>query len=210
MKKIKDFLRNTPARAVWLKYHNFKQMQAWRKNPNTPPPHPVKEKSILDLARTYGTKILVETGTYQGDMVQAMRKHFNQIYSIELDKALAERAQKRFSGIGKIQILQGDSAQVLPQVLAKIHEPALFWLDGHFSGGQTAKGDLDTPIVAELNSIFSAHLPSFVIIIDDARCFVGQNDYPTLESLRSLIAAQTPKLDMEVINDAIRITPAKI
>ena len=48
-----------------------------------------------------------------------------------------------------------------------------FWLDGHFSAGATFQGELDTPIISELDAI-AANLPNLLpiaILIDDVRCF---------------------------------------
>ena len=47
----------------------------------------------------------------------------------------------------RAEILQGDSTDVLPEVVEKMDEPTLFWLDGHYSGGITASGEQETPIV---------------------------------------------------------------
>jgi hypothetical protein len=73
----------------------------------------------------------------------------------------------------------------MPSVLETIHEPALFWLDGHYSGGDTARGDDDTPIRRELEHISKHPMRGrHLIVIDDLRCFDGQNGYPSLEGLR--------------------------
>ena len=88
----------------------------------------------------FGIRILIETGTFFGDMLAALRENFDSLMSIELDDALVKKAKQRFSDEPKIAILHGDSAHVISEVLASLHEPALFWLDGHFSGGVTAKG----------------------------------------------------------------------
>ena len=116
-------------------------------------------------------KVLVETGTYLGDMIQAMRPHFDQIYSIELSDALFEKARQRFESAKNVNLVHGDSGIQLPNVLKELKQPALFWLDGHYSEGFTAKGDKETPIYDELNWIVSVPERRHVIIIDDARCF---------------------------------------
>jgi hypothetical protein len=81
----------------------------------------------------------------------------------------------------------------------------LFWLDGHYSGGITAKGPLDTPIVKELDSILNHSVTGHVILIDDARCFVGENDYPTIDELREILHTERPRWVFEVKDDIIRI-----
>jgi hypothetical protein len=183
--------------------------RAWEKQGRpSPPPHVVKEELIRDYAKTFKTSILIETGTYLGDMVHAMRKSFSRIISFELDAALAEQAQKRFAGETHIEIVQGDSGRLLGDQLTNIAEPCLFWLDGHYSGGITAKGTLETPIKNELHHILSHPIAGHVILIDDARCFTGENDYPTLEELQNFVNERKQGWQFTVEHDVIRIHPA--
>jgi len=152
-------------------------------------------------------RILIETGTYLGDMVYAMRKSFSKILSFELDQSLYEQARRRFAADRHIEIIHGDSGQLLPQYLTNINERCLFWLDGHYSGGITARGELDTPIKRELEHIFAHAISDHVILIDDARCFTGQNDYPTLDELRELVSERTQGWQFSVEDDVVRIHP---
>jgi len=171
-----------------------------------PPPHQLKERVVKRYAARFGVKILVETGTYLGDMVNAMRDLFSRITSVEVDAALAAEAGKRFAGQRHISIVCGDSGVVLPELLAGMEGDCLFWLDGHYSGGITAKGAHETPIEAELRHI-GAHGGSPVILIDDARLFDGKNKYPSLEDIRALARRFWPAHECEVKNDIIRIHP---
>jgi len=134
-----------------------------------------------------------------------MKKSFSKIISFELDQTLAAQAQKRFANDNHIQVVQGDSGKLLPDYLATIYEPCLFWLDGHYSGGITAKGTLETPIKNELTAILSHPVNGHVILIDDARCFTGENDYPTLDELKNFVAERKPNHKFSVEHDAIRI-----
>lgn len=174
----------------------------------SPPPHVVKEELIRDYAKTFKTNILIETGTYLGDMVHAMRKSFSRIISFELDEALAEQARQRFTGEAHVEIVQGDSGRLLGDHLTDIKEPCLFWLDGHYSGGITAKGSLETPIKNELQYILSHPVAGHVILIDDARCFTGENDYPTLQELQNFVNERKQGWQFTVEHDVIRIHPA--
>jgi hypothetical protein len=97
---------------------------------------------------------------------------------------------------------------VLVDVLKTLDQPGLFWLDGHYSSGPTAKGELDTPIRKELDLIFHHPLKNHVILIDDARLFIGANDYPSIEEVRRVAKEQSHRLAMDVADDVIRIYPA--
>lgn len=85
--------------------------------------------------------------------------------------------------------------------------PVLFWLDGHYSGGITAKGGLDTPVCAELDAILDHPVHTHVIRIDDARCFDGISDYPQLDKLVEQVRLRRPDMAVEVSHDMIRIFP---
>jgi hypothetical protein len=180
----------------------------WFKNGKPiPPPHVYKQLIIKKYGKECKLKILVETGTCLGDMVHSCHKHFKQIYSVELDKTLAFKARERFKLYKHIKILQGDSSDELIGILSEIHKPALFWLDGHYSEGITAKGKLNTPIIQELTHILNHPLKNHLILIDDARCFNGTNDYPTIEELKAFVTNQNPNVAFEIKDDIIRITP---
>ncbi len=89
-------------------------------------------------------------------MINAVRRKFRRISSIELDASLYRKTAIRFARYGHIFILQGDSGQVLPEILAGIGGPCLFWLDAHWSG-VTARGDCETPVVKEVAAILDHH-----------------------------------------------------
>jgi hypothetical protein len=86
----------------------------------------------------------------------------------------------------------------------RIDQPALFYLDGHYSGGITARAAKDTPIYEELSHIFE-HDPRHVIVIDDARCFGRDPDYPSLHELREFIPLEAARRrDRSREDDSIR------
>jgi hypothetical protein len=174
-----------------------------------PPPHAVKRDNLLAYRRRFGLEVLVETGTYKGDMVEAMRRHFRRVYSIELADHYHAAAVARFRGCENVEILHGDSGRVMAELVPKLDGPTLFWLDGHYSAGRTARGDKDTPVMEELGHIFARQDLRCVILIDDARCFAGHGDqqYPSTDALRAFVAEQRPDWKVEVDTDCIRITP---
>ncbi|MCE9613253.1 MAG: hypothetical protein K8T26_03200 [Lentisphaerae bacterium] len=175
-----------------------------------PPPHIVKQRTLLQFARDYQLNILVETGTYRGDTIEAMRTHFDRLYSIELNPELHQKAKERFRDKGRhIVLIQGDSARELGHVVAQLEQPALFWLDGHYSGTGTARGEQNTPIFEELGHILSSKVAGHVVIIDDARCFGTFPDYPTLAQLEAFIRSKQDHVDIAVKHDSIRVTPRR-
>src|SRR4051794_5447312 len=96
-----------------------------------PAPPLVKQRILRQYQERFALRTLVETGTYTGDTVEALRGQFAQIISIELAPALHATALRRFEGAANVRLLQGNSPAILPDVLASLDGPALFWLDGH-------------------------------------------------------------------------------
>lgn len=167
--------------------------------------HLYKQKIIRQFAEKYDLKNFVESGTYLGEMVYAMRYRFDNLYSIELSHELCLKAKADFQKFPRVKIYEGNSSQMLPMVVAELKGPSLFWLDGHYSGGFTAKGDLQTPIVKELRAIIGHAPERSVILVDDARSFTGAGDYPSLAEISQLVKSLDPRLRLEVENDIIRI-----
>ncbi len=166
----------------------------------------VKHQIILDYANQYHTKTFIETGTYEGRTLNALKYHFEQLYSIELSEQLFARARKKFKRYSHMTLLQGDSSRVLAELLPQINTPCLFWLDAHYSYGNTAKGDVSSPVLAELTHIFNHPIQNHVILIDDARDF-GTGDYPTMEQVEALVRSKRPGFKFYLENDIIRIHP---
>jgi hypothetical protein len=159
---------------------------------------------ITAHAKRFGTPVLVETGTFLGDTVQAMRRRFRTIYSIELSKVLYDDARARFARAQNVKLFQGDSADVLPREIA---EPTLFWLDGHWSEGITALGDVESPLRDELAAVLARDNRGDVILIDDARCLTGEMGYPAIDEIRAAVRAADPRRRVEVADDIVRIVP---
>lgn len=181
-------------------------IRAWRRSGSpVPPPHLYKQKLLTSYASRYRLSTLVETGTYLGDMVFSLRKRFKTIISIELSSELCVRAQQRLREFPHVSIIEGDSSEVLPDILDGLKVPTLFWLDGHYSAGNTALGERETPVSAEMEAILNHPVPGHVVLIDDARNFDGTHDYPTLSSLRDYVHGAYPKADFSVKDDVIRI-----
>ena len=205
---IKIFLRPFIPLTVLnsLKYQRQKhQLDEWTKSGcPIPPPHSVKQVTISEYQQKYGYTTLIETGTYMGHMIEAQKTRFKKIISIELGVDLFEKAKEKFRNDKNVLIVQGDSGKELPKILLDINEPAIFWLDGHYSAGVTAKGDKECPIFEELNSIFNSKKFNHILLIDDARCFIGEGDYPTIDELTEYVRSKNEKYKVEVKHDIIR------
>lgn len=203
---IKAILGRTFLRDVAERWLAWKRLRAWdRSGRPAPAPEPYKHLVVRAYGKAFGLRVFIESGTYLGRMVAHARRYFRVIHSIELDEALFAQASRRFASDRRVTIWQGDSGRKIGDILRDLHEPALFWLDGHYSEGITARGELSTPIVAELQAILQHSVKDHVILVDDARCFDGTEDYPTITQIESLVRASRPDLGVVVHDDVIRI-----
>lgn len=175
-------------RALRVAFRNWKAELSWKRagRPLPAPPH-IKRAFLRRYARAQNLRVFVETGTLYGDTLVALRGGFDRLHSIELSDELYAAAAARFANDQGITVWHGDSGDVLPLVLAQVNAPALFWLDGHYSGRGTARGQEDTPVRRELEHIARHPLRErHHIIIDDIRHFSGANGYPEVGALKEL------------------------
>lgn len=167
-------------------------------------PHLLKQKVVGEFGEKFGLHTLVETGTYYGEMVAAMKNRFDRIYSIEFVPALAERASRKFANEKHIRIFSGDSRVVMPEVLALLTGPALFWLDAGYYGWVGIRTN-EQRLSAELEMILSHPYPH-MILLDDARGLTGRDGIPSVADVKAYVESKFPQRTVEVKYDIMRVT----
>jgi hypothetical protein len=195
-KKFRDSIFFEPYKQI-----AFRGEYVWwrlRGSPRPKVPHIVKQRTLADFAERFDLHVMVETGTNLGNMINAQKHRFREIYSIELDTWLAARAKRKFAPYPGIHLYQGDSGEILPTIMPQIKEPALLWLDAHW-------GDIDAPIKQEMECVYRHPVRNHVILIDDARYFDGHGDYFSIDELREHAAREYSGSVLEVKDDIIRI-----
>lgn len=186
---IKRTLKRAPFYSAYLRVRDWRNYLAWILDGRCgPAPKLYKQRRVRSLAKERNLRILVETGTYLGEMVSACARSFEQIYSIELSDTLHAMATTLFSKEPHIHLSHGNSADLLPLVLSQLRDPILFWLDAHYSQGITSRGPEETPILSELKACFQNMNQNSVILIDDARCFTGYGGYPHVSDIEAFAA----------------------
>lgn len=123
--------------------------------------------------------IFIETGSYLGDGIyQALYSGYDKIISIELSNKLYLHCKNRFINHSNVMLYNGDSSDILGELLEDIDVPVTFWLDGHYSSGMTQRGKLMSPLMEELDIIKNHHINNHTILIDDMRCWKKEDpDY---------------------------------
>jgi len=205
LRAFRRLLKRTPVYGVYKALGHHPDYWYWilRGRPARSP-HLLKQKTVREYGEKYGLKTLVETGTYYGEMVAAMKGRFDRIYSIEYVAELANRARKKFARYPHIRIFCGDSRVVMPEVLALLKGPALFWLDAGYYGWVGKQGDQQR-LSAELEMILSHPYPH-IILLDDARGLTGQNGIPSVADVKSYVESRFPQRQVDVQFDILRIT----
>ena len=124
--------------------------------------------------------VLIESGTLGGETIMNLQPYFRTLHTIELSQYYYEyfdqvKKEKEYKNV--INHF-GDTAQVLPNILETLssRNKVIFWLDGHYSSYDTAKGEKDCPLIEECLSIDSLYKSNKgLILIDDYRLFGTNN-----------------------------------
>ncbi len=173
------------------------------------------ERLLNLLTGALPLQIFVETGTFKGETLRLACRRFKECYSVELSPELYEAAAKQFSSQAGVHLYQGPSPEYLRarrDHFASV--PTLFWLDAHWCvAEQTAGGDSQTPLLAELEAINTLH-PQSVLLIDDARLYLcpppaphRAGDWPDFHAVVQALLPLSPRHRLMVFDDVILFYP---
>lgn len=149
--------------------------------------------------KPFVSKYFIETGTHTGSgITQALAAGFQIVRSIEFSDVFALQAKEKFKDFNNVHISQGDSGDILYNLIADLNEPVVFWLDGH--NGVFDKNAQNTPILRELEQIKRHHVKKHTIIIDDMHC-AGKHlfDFITQQSIIEKILEINPNYRIRYI-----------
>lgn len=155
----------------------------------------------------YDIKVFIETGTAGGDSVRKAAEIFEICHSIEI----------KLNVIGEVPdnvtLWTGDSAISLKEVAKSYKgQRIVFWLDAHWSENyESTDKENECPLLAEIQAI-KGH--DCLILIDDARLFLGPHpwpcDYrfwPSFQDVFIKLHDCFPKHKITVIDDYIVAVP---
>ena len=157
-----------------------------------PPPHVVKQLAILGYQRHADLHTFVETGTFTGEMVEAMRPHFRP-HHLHRDGARDPRGRpvRRFAGDPRVELLLGDSGTSCPCARADSASGAVL-ARRTLHGRQHRPRQEDSPVKAELTALLRHPVRDHLVLIDDARLFTGAAGIRRSRSCARWIARERP------------------
>ena len=166
----------------------FRELSVWRERAfSAPSPDFVKRACLLRNGIPGAT--WVETGTSLGITTRLLAAQAGKVYTLEPEPTLFANARRTLADLANVEVLNGTSEQLLPRLLETLRGDVNFWLDGHYSGGVTFKGEKDTPVVEELAALQRAlpRLGRVAVLVDDIRYFSPAtkiySGYPSLDFL---------------------------
>jgi hypothetical protein len=171
------------------------------------------QELFVFLAREFHVCNFVETGTYQGETARFASQHFQRVATIEGSEALYRAAKQQLRSCSNVECLCGDSRNHLARLVRDLRGPTLFWLDAHWSGGETFGEQAECPIMEELAAIYENAEEAFTII-DDARFFVSLpplphdiTAWPSYFEIADAVRLRTAETFITLYADAILIAP---
>ncbi len=173
----------------------------------------IPQEITIELAKAGSAVAFIETGTYNGGTTKWASNHFDSVYTVERAKNLYDKYNQELSKIKGITPYLGDSRAVLPEILNKVGDQAsVFWLDGHWSGGETAGEEDECPLLGELACL--ANRFDDIILIDDARLFLSvppsphdPSQWPGISDIIAALPESGKRHFVQVIDDVIFIVP---
>ncbi len=178
----------------WLRTDNFEgQVKTYYDN-------------LLQHFQRFGKRVFVETGTHLGNGLQcALTAGHVKCYTIEIHEYLYRDACQRFAKQileGTVECFWGDSATVLPDIVSRLEEPAVFWIDAHISGNYGDQlAEKNCPIYEELEAIDAGAIRTHTLIIDDLACFdKAAHDNIPLKAVQEKIMRINPEYEFEFVD----------
>jgi hypothetical protein len=183
---------------------------AYYKNPETQG----LSSHFLSLIRdSFKRMVFIETGTYSGLTTQVAAELFHHVYTVELSDTMYTNLVVKFRNNPRIHVFHDDSPHFIRSIVPALkREAVIFWLDAHYCGVGTARGESDTPVMYELHAIKETVMRDALILIDDIRCFGSSTEekrfdslaqYPTWHELCDALYAINPAYRCYLIGDIL-------
>jgi tRNA G46 methylase TrmB len=172
------------------------------------------DKVFKFFKTNFNANIFFETGTYLGETTVKSSYIFEKVYTVELSKELFNNALTKFKNLDlkNIIIYNENSELITKQYCSNCKDRTVFWLDAHYSAGKTSGGDLENPLLKELEYILKSDTEHF-IIIDDVRYILTNFQesickFPNIVDISKVILEyNNDRYDISIFNDCIFLVP---
>jgi hypothetical protein len=168
---------------------------------------------ISQIAERYGIKNFVETGTYYGKTALWAATIFEQVITVEFSEEIHQSNLETYQEHKGICFLFGDSRKHLKEIVPSLTSSAIFWLDSHWSGGETYGEDDQCPLLDELVTINLSPVSHF-ILIDDARLFTSPpplpnriEQWPTIQEVIETLGSNGKQYYVVISEDVLIAVP---
>jgi hypothetical protein len=131
---------------------------------------------ITDAANGRVINTFVETGTYYGESAFNAAKHFSEVYTIEIDYKLftSSKCRAMKENVHNISFIHGDSYKMLHNVVPRVAEGAVYFIDAHISGSDSGWNKVTSvPLLNDLDSILQYKIGPSLFIFNDVRFWAG-------------------------------------
>ncbi len=150
--------------------------------------HGIPPALALRLKEQYDLKFFVETGTLVGNTAKWASENFDEVYTIEYSEKFYIISKDRIGIIPNIHLIHGLSQHILDGILSSLIDPALIWLDAHWSPDLKYHcfDQVICPVLDEIK-IISASDQGHVILVDDFRLFGKEPGWPNFDEVKKAL-----------------------
>jgi hypothetical protein len=143
----------------------------------------------------------IETGTESGaTLAVALDIGFSKVKSIEAGEDSYNKCCDRFSDDERVTLYHGSSANRLYEMCKDEDGDLFFWLDGHYSGGDTFLSDNQIcPLYEELDQIKKLKNNTHTILIDDIRDVYNGYMQVDMEVLKNKLLQINPEYKLSFL-----------
>lgn len=121
----------------------------------------IRIRAVQEIVQKCGIARIIETGTHLGNTTVWFARLGLPLITVEINPRWAEFSRMRLRQYGNVTVRQGNSVDVLRDLVSKIDNrelPTLFYLDAHW---------FDHLPLREEAELIVAHFPNAVIVVDD-------------------------------------------
>lgn len=174
---------------------------------------------LAEISSTFKSEIFIETGTCSGQTALNASQFFKHVHTVELSQVLYKECKKNVAIAQNVHLYCDQSPSFIKKVVPQCNGTIIFWLDAHYSGGNTVMSNENgndchaiTAIREELATIAQSGVKDCVILIDDIRGFgsmingieyMGCWAYPTIQEIQGLGKKINPDFACALLGDIL-------